>query len=145
MFQHKRAQTANPISKAKHQDIILREIKANQDEEKDEGHKPRRARCSNPALKNGTDENQLVRSPFARKIREIERLNSKTKKQVFSFEKDEQMICQLGWSDFEEKVERSTHQHLQKVRRKAKELRKQASVSIFTCDNGNQINSSVGE
>ena len=47
------------------------------------------------------------------------------------------MICQLGWNDFEEKVERSTHQHLQKVRRKAKELRKQASLSIFTCGGGN--------
>lgn len=55
MFQHKRAQTANPIVKAKHQDIILREIKATQDQEGGEKHKPRRARCSNPATKKGMD------------------------------------------------------------------------------------------
>ena len=51
MFQHKRAQTANPILKAKHQDIILREIKATQDQENTDS----RRRCSNPTGKKPAD------------------------------------------------------------------------------------------
>ena len=55
MFQHKRAQTANPILKAKHQDIILREIKATQDQDNTDSRRPRRARCSNPTGKKPAD------------------------------------------------------------------------------------------
>jgi hypothetical protein len=44
---------------------------------------------------------KLSRSPFARKLREIEHLNAREGKSGFSFEKDERRICQLGWNDFE--------------------------------------------
>lgn len=134
---HKRAQTANPAHKHKHQETILKEIKATiHIDQLNSQHthphpSPHPPKTSLRYSKEGR--NSKKSSPFARKIREIEQLNGRDGRSAYSLEKDEGRICEAGWSEFGEKMERATHSHLLKIRKKAIQIRNKASVSsIFT-------------
>jgi hypothetical protein len=135
---HKRAQTANPGHKHKHQETVLKEIKtAIQMEKMDAAHAEKRQTIHGAASQHRSRPRRTVdstnASPFARRILEIERLNSREGRAGFSLEKDQGRICKAGWSEFGEKMERATHCNLQKIRKKVLQLRSKASVStIFT-------------
>lgn len=80
---HKRAQTANPTNKHKHQQTILKEIKtAMQLEKMDEDLALKRALIEgndhSPKKKNyRKNKGKNSASPFERKLKELQRLNSK--------------------------------------------------------------------
>ena len=88
---HKRAQTANPDHKHKHQETILMEIKTALQMDKIE--QARGEEKETPQMRMSTKYSKSYKSskrnsPFTKKIKEIERLNAKDGRSVFSLEKD---------------------------------------------------------
>lgn len=113
---HRRAQTASPFHKAKHQESILREIKSVQ-----------QLATMSPSSPHPLS---LHAQPsLSAQLKHIQQLRKKENKKQFSFAVDQQQVCRQGWQEFAEKVERATQAGLQRVRSKARQMQKRMTVS----------------